>query len=140
MQAAGTPTVVDQVESSRRQMEPETFPASPQCVSWTRHKVKEFLGGDVPPKVVEVAVLLVSELATNAVRHAHSPFTVTAELLGETVTVEVDDANGELPQVLQPAPSSAVGRGMFMIEALSSRWGAERIAGGKRVWFQLALT
>ena len=89
--------------------------------------------------MVEVATLLVSELATNAVMHARSAFVVSAALLTESVTVEVEDASAQLPEVLQPATSSETGRGMSVIEALSSRWGAEPTAEGKRVWFELSL-
>jgi anti-sigma regulatory factor (Ser/Thr protein kinase) len=88
---------------------------------------------------MQTAALLVSELVTNAVVHAHSPFTVTAAVLADSVNVEVQDGSAQLPEVLQPTPSSPAGRGMFMVEALSSRWGAEPIAGGKRVWFELPL-
>jgi anti-sigma regulatory factor (Ser/Thr protein kinase) len=117
----------------------ETFPGSPEFVSRARQGVAAFLGGDVPDDVVQVATLLVSELAPNAVVHARSAFVVSAELLPACVRVEVEDASVQLPEVLQPTPSSAAGRGMFMIEALSSRWGAEPTAEGKRVWFELSL-
>jgi anti-sigma regulatory factor (Ser/Thr protein kinase) len=130
---------VEDVESPGRRMT-ETFPDAPEFVSRARHDVEAFLrGADVSEDVMQTAALLASELVTNAVLHAHSPFTLTAELGAQRLRVEVEDASTQLPEVLRPTPSSAAGRGMFMVEALSSRWGAEPMPGGKRVWFELVL-
>lgn len=118
----------------------QTFPASPEYVSRVRHDVESFLQGEVSATVRETAMLLVSELAANAVLHARSWFTVAAELSGRCLKVEVEDASRQLPVVLHPTASSISGRGMFMVEALSSRWGAEPTRGGKRVWFVLAFS
>ena len=115
------------------------FPAAPEFVSRARHDVEAFLSGDVPEEVMQTAALLVSELAANAVLHARSPFTLTAELAAEFLRVEVEDTSPQLPEVRRPTRFSTSGRGMFMVEALSSRWGAEPTSGGKRVWFELPL-
>ena len=128
---------VEDVESPVCRMT-HTFPDAPEFVSRARHDVEAFLSeNDVGGELMQVAVLLASELAANAVLHAHTPFTLTAELAAERLTIEVEDASAKLPEVLRPSASSASGRGMFMVDAMSSRWGAEPTPGGKRVWFEL---
>lgn len=86
----------------------------------------------------ERAVLLTSELATNAVLHAHTRFTLSV-LLDEELTVEVTDGSEELPRV-EPTPLDGVrGRGLLLVSQLASRWGTRSARGGKTVWFSLAL-
>jgi anti-sigma regulatory factor (Ser/Thr protein kinase) len=86
--------------------------------------------GDVP--------LLVSELASNAVLHARSAFTVTIRADDRRVRVEVTDGNSRLP-VLAAAPITALsGRGLALLQALASSWGVEpRSESGKTVWFEV---
>ena len=120
-------------------MPAETFPAAAECVSRARHDVGAFLNSGVPIDVTQMAMLLVSELSTNAVRHAHSPFTVSAMLAPGLLRVEVEDRDRRLPTVRHPGPTAVTGRGMLMVDALSARWGAEPTADGKRVWFELVV-
>lgn len=81
--------------------------------------------------------LLVSELASNAVRHARSPFTVAVGCDAATVRVEVADASPQLPVLQQPPVEAVTGRGLMIIEALSRRWGVEPTETGKTVWFEV---
>lgn len=82
--------------------------------------------------------LLVSELASNAVRHARTPFRVSLQCDGTIVRVEVSD-DDPAPAVLQHLPVDAVtGRGLLIVDAIASRWGAEPSGVGKTVWFELA--
>jgi anti-sigma regulatory factor (Ser/Thr protein kinase) len=85
---------------------------------------------------VTTCVLLVSELATNAVLHAHSGFTVRMEQ-GDALRVEVDDDDPRLPQVRDYRVDSASGRGMRMVRALARASGATATSAGKTVWFEL---
>ena len=118
-------------------MTPRTFPAATESVAEARRDLRALLSGAVPDEEVEVAVLLVSELASNAVRHARSPFTVSAVHHASTVRVEVEDASAQLPEVQRPSPDATTGRGMLLVDALAATWGSESTAGGKRVWFEL---
>ncbi len=86
--------------------------------------------------VVATCVLLVSELATNAVLHAHSGFTVRLEHR-DALRVEVDDDDPRLPQVRDYRIDSASGRGMRMVRALARSSGATPTSNGKTVWFEL---
>jgi anti-sigma regulatory factor (Ser/Thr protein kinase) len=81
----------------------------------------------------------VSELVTNAVRHAGTELTLSLRLDG-ALTVEVHDAEPKLRQPARaPQPDAGHGRGLRIVEAISTEWGVTADAGGKSVWFNLAL-
>lgn len=81
--------------------------------------------------------LLVSEVVTNAVRHARTPFDVVLSVDGDTVRCEVRDASPVMPRTRPAGPDAAGGRGMQLVAALATSWGVERDPHGKRVWFEL---
>jgi anti-sigma regulatory factor (Ser/Thr protein kinase) len=82
--------------------------------------------------------LIVSELASNAVRHAETPFTVALQCDGAIVRVEVSDGATALPVLQRPPVDAITGRGLLIVEALATRWGVEPNPSGKTVWFELA--
>ena len=90
--------------------------------------------------LVHDAALIVSELATNAVRHARSPFRVSVSELGGLVCISVKDVgDGHAALPTPAADDQAVeGRGMAIIDALAHRWGYSALDAGKVVWAQLA--
>ena len=84
------------------------------------------------------AVLLVSELATNAVTHADSAFEVVVSVDGDRLRVEVSDADPGVPQVQWVPAGATSGRGLLIVETLASAWGVSAAeGGGKTVWFEL---
>ncbi|MGW1398744.1 ATP-binding protein [Streptomyces sp. NPDC002405] len=89
-------------------------------------------------------MLLLSELMTNAYRHAKAPGReIRARcVLSEEgrLRVSVTDANDTLPTPREASPEDESGRGLALVETLANDWGAEpREAGiGKTVWFELA--
>ena len=87
----------------------------------------------------EVAVLLTSEIVTNAVLHAATPFEVTVKMDDDELRITVVDGAGRrVPHVQQPAPTDTTGRGLMIVERLATSWGTEDTAeGGKAVWFTL---
>ena len=87
---------------------------------------------------VEEAALLASELATNAVVHAGSAYTVSIELLADRVRIGVWDGSAAAAVRRDVAPSSDDGRGLGMVGLVASAWGVDRVRGGKCVWFELA--
>lgn len=95
----------------------------------------------LPQETCEDAVLLVSEIVGNSLRHARSEARIRVDLIGRVMRVEVADDSPELPQ-LQNAPADATdGRGVRILEEVASRWGADRRTvppPGKVVWFELA--
>jgi hypothetical protein len=83
-------------------------------------------------------VLVASELAANAVVHARTRFTVALSLDGRLLRIEVTDLNPHLPVPLIAAPEAESGRGLAVVEALSTDWGIADISGpGKVVWATL---
>jgi anti-sigma regulatory factor (Ser/Thr protein kinase) len=86
--------------------------------------------------------LVVSELVTNAIRYAVSSIPESPRLRmarwREEIFVEVTDWNGTLPHRRQARPNDEIGRGLALIESISSRWGSRPIlGGGKAVWCAL---
>jgi anti-sigma regulatory factor (Ser/Thr protein kinase) len=84
----------------------------------------------------DVAELLTSELATNAVVHAGSAFEVRVRTADSTVRVEIVNDEPELLASLRE-PDERGGRGLAIIESLAARWGTESDRGHKIVWFEL---
>ncbi|MCX4883287.1 MULTISPECIES: ATP-binding protein [unclassified Streptomyces] len=88
--------------------------------------------------LVDVAELLVSELATNALLHSASRFRLTLSAAHGVLRCEVHDTGRRTPQVLD-AGASESGRGVFLVNALARRWGCHQDGPGKTVWFELGL-
>lgn len=84
------------------------------------------------------AVLMVSELVTNALVHAHSVAEVSVDRAGAGVRVGVADQSSTSPVVRPADPRRIGGNGMRIIDALSDAWGTIRHPeSGKEVWFLL---
>jgi len=103
----------------------------PQARAFTRAALTRWRMEGAAPAVE----LLVSELVTNAVRHATRPIRLrlvrTSGLL-----CEVSDGDTAMPRIREPDESAESGRGLQLVAALSLRWGACRAPGGKVVWFE----
>jgi anti-sigma regulatory factor (Ser/Thr protein kinase) len=116
------------------------YPPDRTAVAQARRFVRETLIGWGADDAVEDAVLLTSELATNAVIHARTPFEVICRAVGGSVQVEVVD--GDATRVL-PAPGKGddtdriSGRGLLMPIMLAAEWGVSYAAATKTVWFRL---
>jgi anti-sigma regulatory factor (Ser/Thr protein kinase) len=86
------------------------------------------------------AVLLASELATNAVVHARSGFEVAVSTDVDRLRVEVSDADPGVPQVQWVPAGATSGRGLLIVETMAAAWGVTTLdGGGKTVWFELPL-
>lgn len=86
---------------------------------------------------LEDAQLLVTELATNAVVHAGSPFSVIVRAEGARVRVSVSDTSTVRPTPRDDGPLAASGRGLRLVAALCADWGVDVNAAGKTVWAEL---
>ncbi|MBV9025130.1 MAG: iron-containing alcohol dehydrogenase [Streptomycetaceae bacterium] len=82
--------------------------------------------------------LLVSELLTNAIRHARGPIQVRL-LRDRTLICEVSDGSSTSPRMRRAGTSDEGGRGLFLIAQLTPRWGTRYTAGGKVIWAELPL-
>jgi anti-sigma regulatory factor (Ser/Thr protein kinase) len=79
--------------------------------------------------------VVVSELLGNALLHGMPPVHYDIRLDGVDVLVQVDDASTDKPvQASRAAPDGENGRGMFIVDALSRRWGTVSTLRGKQVW------
>jgi anti-sigma regulatory factor (Ser/Thr protein kinase) len=89
--------------------------------------------------LADTATLLVSELVGNVVLHAGTDADVVVRRSAGRVRVEVVDGSSQLPVRKLYSDTATTGRGLALVEKLSTRWGAETSSGGgKSVWFELA--
>ena len=84
----------------------------------------------------DVVLLLASELVTNAVRHAATPFEIRVDVDAGKVRVAVIDEDVEhSPEMQHPGPEDTNGRGLLLVDQLAAVWGSTRVGGNKTVWF-----
>jgi DNA-binding NarL/FixJ family response regulator len=91
-------------------------------------------------EVAEVLTLLVSELVGNAIRHSDSDIYVVITLRSRVVRVEVEDRSPQRPVPRFTDGGAESGRGLGIVDALSSAWGVEPAGEGKVVWFEVPLS
>ena len=93
----------------------------------------------VASDLIETAVLLVSEVVTNALLHAGTDIDVrrgAGRLDG--LRVEVGDGSPHLPSRRRYAATAGTGRGLLMLESMVDDWGVTRHRAGKTVWFRIS--
>ena len=83
--------------------------------------------------------LVVSELATNAVIHAGTPFSVSISSDDSVIRIAVSDWSVTAPVMRDAAPRAVSGRGLRLVAAVADDWGVERGPDGKTVWAELSL-
>jgi anti-sigma regulatory factor (Ser/Thr protein kinase) len=114
------------------------FPAELDAPGKARHLVADALGAwGHGGLLLDDAQLVVTELATNAVVHARSPFTVVAEARGCGVRLSVHDVSPVQPTLRDQEVMAFSGRGLHLVAAIAVDWGVERTAAGKAVWAEL---
>ena len=117
------------------------LPAQASSVRAARQFVRETLLEWSCPDIVESATLLTSELVTNAMQHgrtggqAAAPIELRLFTTVHGIRVEVDD-DSDVPPVHRGASDDG-GRGLTIVDALSSAWGTHSNRSGKTVWFEL---
>jgi anti-sigma regulatory factor (Ser/Thr protein kinase) len=115
-----------------------TFEHAPESVTMARRFATEALPG-APAEMLETVGLMVSELASNCVRHTDSQFDLSIVLTAREIRVEATDHGGGEPCLRSPKPTDPTGRGLFIVDTLAEAWGVEhRDASGKTVWFAIA--
>ncbi|MCQ4208433.1 ATP-binding SpoIIE family protein phosphatase, partial [Streptomyces longispororuber] len=87
--------------------------------------------------IEQTAELIVSELVTNAVRHARGGPVRLRLVHSGTLLCEVEDADHTLPSLLGAGPGDEFGRGLRVVAHLAREWGTSRTSTGKTVWFEL---
>lgn len=116
--------------------ETRSFAEQPESVTAARRFATDVLS-NVSPEVTATVELLVSELATNCIRHTDSAFDLTIIQSGREIRVEATDYDDVgKPTMRSPEPTEPSGRGLRIVDALAAAWGVEhRSAHGKTVWF-----
>lgn len=118
---------------ARRRDAMAVFEPMPRAV----RSARRFVGALIPdPHQRETAELLVSELASNAIRYAPGAFEVRVQLRPQ-IRIEVRDASERMPAVMTPRADAERGRGLRLVNELATSWGIEPEHGGKVVWFCL---
>ncbi|MGW0209982.1 ATP-binding protein [Streptomyces sp. NPDC003233] len=89
----------------------------------------------------ETGALLMSELVTNAVRHAHSHSVrvIAEQPRPDRLRVAVVDKSRRMPEMHHAQLDDFGGRGLVLVDALSDRWGTDLLPWGKRVWAEVAI-
>jgi anti-sigma regulatory factor (Ser/Thr protein kinase) len=119
-----------------------TFPADPGAVRAARTAVRDRLAAWNLDGLADVAALLVSELVTNALRHATGPIgvrLVRPGVVDGVLLVEVSDPLPDPPRERVAALEDESGRGLQLVAGSSRRWGTRPGGSGKTVWFELAV-
>lgn len=116
------------------------YDAEPSQVRAARHAVEATLAGQsCEPRVVEVAALLSTELAANAIDHTNGGrFGVAVNVAPDLVRIEVGDCGPPVslrPQT--PDPSRQRGRGLLLVDRLAAAWGVDQQNYGKSVWCEV---
>ena len=121
-------------------MRHRSFDKSLQSVGAARRFARDVLR-DLRPDALEVVELMVSELATNSIRHSKTAFEVVIARTAKNVRIEVTAQAGGTPTVRSPRPEEPSGRGLKIVEMLSDDWGVDyHTDDGKTVWFVVSST
>lgn len=121
-----------------RQVANWQLPADPAIVSQMRSAVGEQLLTWGLDDTAETTELLVSEMITNAIRHAHEPIEVRL-MLDRTLICEVSDGSSTSPRLRLAGITDEGGRGLFLIAQLAQRWGTRYTTSGKVIWTEQTL-
>ncbi|MFE2214837.1 ATP-binding protein [Streptomyces canus] len=119
-----------------------TFPADPGAVRAARTAVRNRLSAWNLDGLADVAALLVSELVTNALRHATGPIgvrLVRPDAADGVLLVEVSDPLPDPPRERVAGLEDESGRGLQLVAHAARRWGTRPGATGKTVWFELSV-
>jgi serine/threonine-protein kinase RsbW len=110
----------------------------PRAVGEARRFVFRAVEAEGCERHASTAVLLTSELATNAVLHGDSGFALRVAGTDDGLRVEIDDDSGGVPVGTANDLEAEGGRVLMIVAAMSRRWGVDlRDGAGKTVWFEL---
>lgn len=142
---SGPPSPAGPAHAERRVLDEDLSDLGP-----ARRWVDDVLEGcDVDEEQRRTAMLLTSEVLTNALEHGQGPITATVEVDARKLRIAVRDGSTDEPELQSPEPQDLSGRGVLFLERLASRWGVERHDGsdavgrhsgvveGKTVWFEI---
>jgi anti-sigma regulatory factor (Ser/Thr protein kinase) len=119
------------------------LPSRPESAATARRLTESvvLVHWGMPPERAEYAVLLVSELVGNAVRHTGAR-TFGLRMLRRRgwIRIEVRDPSRGLPCLMPVRPMDISGRGLFLVDKLADRWGVDLLPRGKSTWFEMRVS
>ena len=114
----------------------------PAAPAEARRRVRDAIRSWQVPVDLDAALLLTSELVTNAIRHeagqGAQPVVLAIASSRGRLRVDVHDTSRSLPAVAEVPADAETGRGLLLVETLSDEWGFYRTPAGKAVYFTLA--
>ena len=114
------------------------LPADPTSAGAARRSLAAYCRDqNAPAELTQDALLVISELVTNAVLHACTPAIAWAEYDAGAITVAVVDGSASLPSLLAPSARRESGRGVAIIDELGATWGLIRTSLGKIIWVNI---
>jgi len=116
----------------------QMFLPVPEAILGVRRFVAGALAMNHSRPFISDALLVASELATNAVRHAQGPFRAIVTPSDDAVRLEFHDASPSSPRLRLALTTEVDGRGLAIVERLARAWGVEERATGKIVWADVA--
>ncbi|HEY2792374.1 MAG TPA: ATP-binding protein [Micromonosporaceae bacterium] len=122
--------------SERGQVTEFSLPGGPESIGVARERARDFLLGADPTlsaATVRDAVLAISEMVTNAVRHAPGACTLAIGLDGQRIDIRVTDTSRTVPRLRTARFDGSGGFGLHMLEALAGAVETVLHAGGKTV-------
>jgi anti-sigma regulatory factor (Ser/Thr protein kinase) len=115
------------------------LPAGPAAAGEARSQVRTAIRSWDLPVDTDIAVLLTSELVTNAIRQeGGKTVTLSIDCSRDQLRVDVHDASRSLPVMEDTVADAETGRGLMLVSALSDEWGFYSTPAGKAVYFTLA--
>ncbi|MPY63112.1 ATP-binding protein, partial [Streptomyces spongiae] len=115
------------------------LPADPALVAEARKTTTRQLGDWGLEHLAFTTELVVSELVTNAIRHATGPIRLRL-ILDRTLICEVFDGGPTAPHLRHPRTTDEGGRGLFLIAQFTQSWGTRFLPEGKVIWAEQSLT
>ncbi|MEU9114036.1 SpoIIE family protein phosphatase [Streptomyces sp. NPDC048483] len=113
-------------------------PSDPAAVADARADISRQLTGWGLDETVFTSELILSELITNAIRHATGPIRVRL-LYDRTLICEVSDTSSTSPHLRYAAAEDEGGRGLFLVSQLAQHWGTRYTPEGKIIWAEQSL-
>jgi anti-sigma regulatory factor (Ser/Thr protein kinase) len=130
--------VVDATVLAPRSAVKVVLAAEPYAVRRAREVVARCsLAAGLDGDVADTAVLLTSEVVTNAIMHGRSVARLSVTTGPSGVVVEVGDDESRRPHVAEQDDEALNGRGLAIVDALARRWGVRPDGEGKVVWFEV---
>ncbi|MGH4022958.1 MAG: ATP-binding protein [Pseudonocardiaceae bacterium] len=115
------------------------LPADPYAARTARRVLEEVCTRWRVTALREAALVIVTELVTNAVDHVGAPIELCVTVRHGVLRIEVSDHSKVLPARLDQIPNATQGNGLWLVEGLASQWGATPTTWGKTVWADLVM-